>query len=114
LGYDPHYTEWSPDTGAYPQSQAEKALAAALSRAFPEEPPLPINTQVMRGPAAGVLIHESKRARMLILGSRGHGGFVGLLLGSVSTACAAHAQCPVLIIHAPKTDAKNKDKKDDP
>jgi nucleotide-binding universal stress UspA family protein len=103
-GYDPRDTQWSPDGGTYPQSEAEKDLAAAVARAFPEDPPLPIATQVMRGPSAGVLIHESKRARMLVLGSRGHGGFVGLLLGSVSAACSAHAQCPVLIVHAPKVE----------
>jgi nucleotide-binding universal stress UspA family protein len=36
---------------------------------------------------------------MLIVGSRGHGGFSGLLLGSVSAPCAEHSTCPVLVIH---------------
>lgn len=107
-GYDPRFAEWSPDAGAYPQSEAEKALTAAIAEAFPDEPPLPIAATVRRGPAAEVLIHESERARMLVLGRRGHGGFVGLLLGSVSTACSAHAQCPVMIIHAPKIEKKER------
>jgi nucleotide-binding universal stress UspA family protein len=38
---------------------------------------------------------------MLVLGSRGHGGFMGMLLGSVSSASVAHATCPVLIVRRP-------------
>jgi nucleotide-binding universal stress UspA family protein len=49
--------------------------------------------------AAKVLIDASQGATMLVVGSRGHGGFAGLLLGSVSANVAEHASCPVLIIH---------------
>jgi nucleotide-binding universal stress UspA family protein len=60
-----------------------------------------LSTKTLHGPPARTLIEESRNAFMLVLGSRGHGGFAGLLLGSVSTACAQHAHCPVLIMHGP-------------
>jgi nucleotide-binding universal stress UspA family protein len=59
---------------------------------------------VMReGNAAHVLIEESTDATMLVVGSRGHGGFTGLLIGSVGQQCAAHAHCPVVIVHGSAT-----------
>lgn len=58
-----------------------------------------LELQVHEGGAAKVLIDASVGAVVLVVGSRGHGGFAGLLLGSVSANVAEHAPCPVLIIH---------------
>ena len=60
------------------------------------------------GPPAPALLQASKDAAMLVVGSHGHGGFVGMLLGSVSTACVHHAPCPVVVVptahRAPMTE----------
>ena len=58
-----------------------------------------MNQYLYEGNAAKVLLEASEGARMLVVGSRGHGGFSGLLLGSVSAACAEHARCPVVVVH---------------
>lgn len=50
------------------------------------------------GQAADALIAASESASLLVVGSRGHGGFVGLLLGSVGQQCAHHAACPLVIV----------------
>jgi nucleotide-binding universal stress UspA family protein len=55
--------------------------------------------RIYQGHAASVLLEASKSAKMLIVGSRGLGGFADLLLGSVSSACAEHSICPVLVVH---------------
>ncbi len=53
---------------------------------------------VARGSAAEHLITASKSALMVVVGTRGHGGFVGLLLGSVAQQVATHAACPVVVV----------------
>jgi nucleotide-binding universal stress UspA family protein len=88
--------------GWSPQEDAEKLLASAVDQAFHGALPRRFAQTVIQGPPARVMIEQSAQASMLVLGSRGHGGFTGLLLGSVSAACAEHAQCPVLIMHTPR------------
>jgi nucleotide-binding universal stress UspA family protein len=55
-------------------------------------------TEVLRGPPAGALLHTVTPGSVLVLGSRGLGGFAGLLLGSVSQECVEYASCPVVVV----------------
>jgi len=82
-----------------PDEDAKKILDEALNEVFGKTPPEGLVGSVRQGHPTNVLLEASKGAQILILGSRGHGGFVGLLLGSVSSACAEHATCPVLVVH---------------
>jgi len=93
LGDYAPYAEWSPE------SDAKQIATTAITQAFAASPPHRLTYRTVEGPAARVLIEQSEDAYMLIVGSRGHGGFLGLLLGSVSAACAEHAHCPVLVMH---------------
>jgi nucleotide-binding universal stress UspA family protein len=56
--------------------------------------------------AAAALLDAAKGAELLVVGSRGHGGFEGLLLGSVSRQCLQHAACPVVIVRGPRASSK--------
>jgi nucleotide-binding universal stress UspA family protein len=82
-----------------PMEEAEKSLVATVDGVFGAHRPAGLTIAVHEGNAAKVLLELSEGARMLVVGSRGHGGFAGLLLGSVSAACAEHAVCPVLVLH---------------
>jgi nucleotide-binding universal stress UspA family protein len=57
-----------------------------------------ITTRVVQGHPAEVMVEVSTGARLLVLGSRGHSTFAGILLGSVSQHCVQHAPCPVVVI----------------
>ena len=74
-------------------------LTETVAEVFGPTPPEGMIMTVREGGAARALIEMSGGSQMLVVGSRGHGGFAGLLLGSVSAACAEHASCPVLVIH---------------
>ncbi len=82
-----------------PGEDARDLLAQTVTSVVGDDVPVPLTKVVREGNAAQVLLDESKDAQMLVVGSRGHGGFAGLLLGSVSAHCAEHAHCPVLVIH---------------
>jgi nucleotide-binding universal stress UspA family protein len=90
---------WAVDLGDWqPAEEAEKDLRQTLDETFGEHRPSGLAAVVTRGHARDVLLSASEGADMLVVGSRGHGGFVGLLLGSVSSACTEHAHCPVLVV----------------
>jgi nucleotide-binding universal stress UspA family protein len=79
---------------------AESTRAAAVEAASglrANYPNIEISTRVEEGHPAPVLVEASKGASLLVVGSRGHGEFVGMLIGSVSEFCATNAHCPVLI-----------------
>jgi nucleotide-binding universal stress UspA family protein len=82
-----------------PVGDMTKVLEQGVAVVFGDRPPEGMALQVLEGGAAKVLIDASHGATMLVVGSRGHGGFAGLLLGSVSANVAEHAKCPVFIVH---------------
>lgn len=86
-------TDWSPG------HDAEKVLTATIDEVFGADRPVDLELIVSEGNPAQVLLNASTDAQMLVVGSRGHGGFRGLLLGSVSAVCMEHAVCPVLVLH---------------
>ena len=77
---------------------AAAELDAIVAEAAPGAGGFGIEKRVERGDPATVLIDQSRDADLLIVGSRGHGGFASLFLGSVSQVCAQHAACPVVIV----------------
>ena len=93
---------WTPpgiDDDAGIVRHAEKALTDTVGQVLDgEDNPVAVTTRVIEGPAAQVLLTAGKGAELLVLGSRGHGAFAGMLLGSVSRHCVQHATCPTVVI----------------
>ena len=79
---------------------AKDRQAAALAAAFGDGCPVPAEESLLQGRAAAELVKASSQAQLLVVGTRGHGEFVNMILGSVSLECIAHAECPVLTVRA--------------
>jgi nucleotide-binding universal stress UspA family protein len=77
-------------------------LDKAESHVVDLAPGLAFKGVIHEGSAAKFLIEASKGADLLVVGSRGLGGFSGLLLGSVSQQCSLHAHCPIVIVRPPE------------
>jgi nucleotide-binding universal stress UspA family protein len=87
------------------RAAAEKSLEATLREVAPAPLHVDLELHAVEGAPAEVLVDESNNAELLVIGSRGLGGFAGLLLGSVSQQCAHHAACPVVIVRTPAETA---------
>jgi nucleotide-binding universal stress UspA family protein len=81
-----------------PSQRTTDELLKVVKEELGEEPPVLIKAHVKQGRAAKVLIDESANVDLLVVGKRGHGGFAGLVLGSVSQHVAAYAKCPVTVV----------------
>ena len=86
--------------GYDPKVAAARVLDAAVDRIRLEHPRLEVRTETLEGPASRALVEASKGADLLVLGRRGHGEISGMLLGSVSAYCVAHAHCPVVVVRS--------------
>ena len=81
------------------EAEARRVLAdAVLELGADAIGEIEIEQELVEGSAASALIEAGRSAGLLVLGSRGRGGFAGLLLGSVSQQCAQHPPCPVVIL----------------
>jgi nucleotide-binding universal stress UspA family protein len=81
-----------------PSQRTAEDLIGVIKEELGDDPPVRVQPQVKQGRPAKVLIDESANADMLVVGNRGHGGFAGLVIGSVSQHVAAYAKCPVTVV----------------
>ena len=75
-----------------------KMLAEAVEDEAAGRPPAEILTRVVYGHPSQALLEAAHGAQLLVVGSRGHGAFAGMLLGSVSQHCVQQAPCPVVVV----------------
>jgi nucleotide-binding universal stress UspA family protein len=81
------------------EDQAEKVLHHTIEKAVGEGSDRPVIEPILAyGSASSVLIHASERADLLVVGARGFGGFLGLILGSTADQVVKHAKCPVVVV----------------
>lgn len=89
------------------QERCMQAMHRAVDEAYGTQRPPRLRLRVIEGYPAARLIEASKGAELLIVGSRGHGGFASLVLGSVGVKCVEHAHCPVLVARHEHTAAEH-------
>ena len=84
--------------GFNPEKEAVEALHSTIVEALGDRPAVTVREVVTEGHPAVALVERSKEADLLVVGSRGHGHFTGMLLGSVSSYCVTRAFCPVVVV----------------
>jgi nucleotide-binding universal stress UspA family protein len=84
-----------------PAGDARTVLDEIVRPLAEEFPSVPVRSRAVEGHPAEALVEASRHADLLVVGCRGHGEFAGLLIGSVSQHCAAHAASPVVVYRSP-------------
>jgi nucleotide-binding universal stress UspA family protein len=83
------------------KAEARQALDAAIEGVISDASPIEVTRVVEEGEPGPALVQAAKGAALLVVGSRGHGEVVGMLIGSVSEYCVTHAHCPVVVLRGP-------------
>jgi nucleotide-binding universal stress UspA family protein len=96
--HTPIWSAYAPIPAVELTESATPILSAAAGVARAQWPDVLLREDIVVEPPAKALIDASKEASVLVVGSRGRGGFAGLLLGSVSQQCIVHAACPVVVV----------------
>ncbi|WP_326813991.1 universal stress protein [Streptomyces sp. NBC_01763] len=96
-GYLPDYSDVDFAAGA------RETLDSAINAVLGPTPQLSVDARVEEGPPAPVLLAAAREADLLVVGSRGHGAFAEMLLGSTAQHCVHHAPCPVLVVRPQTT-----------
>jgi nucleotide-binding universal stress UspA family protein len=86
------------------EENARTLLDAAIGAVVPDPAAASIEPVLREGPGAATLLEEAEGADLLVVGTRGVGGFRGLLVGSVADQVVKHAPCPVVIVPAPQEE----------
>ena len=95
----PSKYQWMPTPPDYdPAGDTQKSVDAIIEEVRSAHPSVTIESKVIEGHPARVLVDESQGADLLVVGSRGHGEFPGMLLGSVSQHCVTSARCAVVVL----------------
>jgi nucleotide-binding universal stress UspA family protein len=106
--YPMTYGGYPVDAGTDWQANAQAIQDTAVKEALGDEATSLVR-RVAQGHPVSVLLDAAVDADLLVVGSRGHGGFVGMLLGSVSEHAVAHARCAVVVIKPPATAVDARD-----
>lgn len=83
---------------AFDVEQARAGFAEGIQAVLGDERPVEVRELLVRGDPSEILVNASAGAELLVVGSRGRGGFARAMLGSVSQRCAQHAACPVVVV----------------
>ena len=96
-----------PPTGVAPEAvhdqteaQMHETLDAAIAKAYQGQEAAAVEKDTVYGHPAQALVEASREADLLVVGHQGHGGFAGMLVGSVSIHCVTGAFCPVVVVRA--------------